>query len=103
MRRFTSMTSCSSSDENSLTTDRGLPLRNWSEGVNEMERCSFLRLMEEPRCDMRAVKQHKKLLPPWLLFGGTIFLATLVSLLPPVISAAVAGTIKACLIHTIDT
>src|SRR5213594_905075 len=52
---------------------------------------------------MFAVKQHQKPLSPWLLCGGTVFLAILVLLTPPVISAAVAGTIKACLIHTIDT
>src|SRR5947207_252935 len=54
-------------------------------------------------CNMFAVKQHQKPLSPWLLLGGTVFLATLVSLTSPVISVAVAGTLKACLIHTIDT
>src|SRR5437762_4330459 len=54
-------------------------------------------------CNMFAVKQHQKPLSPWLLCGGTVLLATVVSLMPPVISAAGAGTLKACLIHTINT
>src|SRR5437016_3148742 len=49
---------------------------------------------------MPAMKQHKKLLPPWLLCGGTVLLAALVG--TSTVALAQTNTLKACLVHTID-
>src|SRR5437763_6239077 len=48
-------------------------------------------------------EQHKNLFSCWLLLKGVVFLTVLVSLTPPLLSVAVASTIKSCLVQNIYT